>query len=208
MHITSNMTKVVEHMWHENLLTNAKYSHLDFFYSVPKNAKHTQHSKHGKHGCINLNDRFFLSDSHFTFYFSISTSISKAIFMFLCKRCKKHVFQVFCIHTSSEITYERQMCLFVDMRIYIYIFRQPELCSLNFLLIHSSSFYSIVSLLASLDFSSCVFLFTTIISSVRLCVRWWLYFTINFSTSFILEVHKKVYALLSFLWRSFFSSLL
>lgn len=86
-------------------LTNANVSEIFtpcFFYSKPKMQNtHTQHSKHEKHGCINLNDRFFLSYSHFTFYFS--TSISKAIFMlFYAKDAKNTFFRFFRIHTQVE----------------------------------------------------------------------------------------------------------
>lgn len=64
---------------------------------------------------------FFLSDSHFTFYFSISTSISKAIFMFLCKRCKKTRFSGF-LYSNKQcgVTYEQAnvpVCGFANLHI-------------------------------------------------------------------------------------------
>lgn len=91
---------------------------MDSFLVYPENAKHIYtHSWHEKHGCINLNDRFF--SSFFYLLLFLFTSISKAIFMFLCKRCKKHVFQVLLCTQTGEHTCRQNVavCGFANLHI-------------------------------------------------------------------------------------------
>lgn len=115
--------------------------HTLIFFIVYRKMQNIHTHKHSKHGCINLNDRFFLSDSHFTFYFSISTSISKAIFMFLCKRCKKTRFSGFLYSYKqwSNIRVGKCACLWICESTYKLFACLLELCSLNFPLTHSPS---------------------------------------------------------------------
>lgn len=76
--------------------------HTLIFFIVYRKMQNLHTHKHSKHGCINLNDRFFFSLILILPFISPSPHpYLKPFLCFYAKDAKKHVFQVFCIQTSS-----------------------------------------------------------------------------------------------------------